>query len=939
MRVSRAREAASGSPARPQPGAGSSRNPLNPVHSALLDLQQSAGNRAVAQRLATLAQRGRGRPVLLRVQRCGPTPCDCSDEERADYAARQPEAPTAPVEDESPTVQLSPTVQPSPKVQRTPAVQRNADDDLADYIAKDLATYAASHKNPYAYIRDAFRRVDSDLRDNIAADFVQLQTADQLELHAGNPEGRALLDYMSEAMLTGHVTSFETLQANRILSAKGRVISPEQHQQEAKRIAGLRHEAEDSLNEMMVDRQASAIAQSLVPLVTSGRYATVTATIRDVSDSVEDNIAAHLVELLTTPQLEAAAKAGPGRVMLDVCYDAVITGSVTPFERLQGDRILAARLRGSDDTDPTAPLQSPTIFPLATGWGSTATIVAGLQANGTVKVYYDTRTGARQPQFRRALDTLSRRFGDATVFSGMILRPDEVVMAQLFDADGVIVPIAAIQLVDFFNQQQNDFVDKVTTITMLGATAGLGGIGGAGLLGWADTVAFAISAGSVVVKAYRREIAKTAGGRLFLEAWDVAEGVANLYGWGRLGVDGLRLVQAKVAPALRRWRAEGSAGLSAAERNAVTEVQATTDAWLDGVKRAEATEVAKAEARAADGAGRTTGEPKTTGPNKTGPDTTGAGEPSPRTEDLDPGPSTTGHATPGSPKAAAAVRRRKVAAGGQHEIHVTNERVEVCPIQRCPPLDDVVKPKAGDPKVAEEAAAAEKARAAGDATGAAEHAELALINAHVAVPSASDAVRVMTQAGKRLETQMWELELRIKSRRFREGLDAARKEGGGFVRGEVDQELRDLTVQANEAKTSVQQAAQAHAVTPDPDLVQMATDEVQAAQRAATSLDWDVEALEKRVLKPPVEPPRASPPSAAERALARDVTLSVNNPAVVNRQLTCRDYIAAFREPGVVRVFPTEYLAETVETALRDVASGKADSVVRKMLVDGRFAK
>ena len=121
----------------------------------------------------------------------------------------------------------------------------------------------------------------------------------------------------------------------------------------------------------------------------------------------------------------------------------------------------------------------------------------------------------------------------------MILRPDEVVMAQLFDSDGVVVPIAAIQLVDFYNQQLEDFASKFTTVTMLVPTwAGWGRRRGAARLG--GHAAFAISAGSIVVKAYRKEIAKTAGG-LFLEAWDMAEGVANLYGWGRLGVDGLRL--------------------------------------------------------------------------------------------------------------------------------------------------------------------------------------------------------------------------------------------------------------------------------------------------------------------------------------------------------------------------------------------------------------
>src|SRR3954465_11732022 len=58
----------------------------------VLDLQRMAGNAAVAQHLArrrTALPGGGG--GALQVQRCGPAPCNCSDDERADYAARHPE--------------------------------------------------------------------------------------------------------------------------------------------------------------------------------------------------------------------------------------------------------------------------------------------------------------------------------------------------------------------------------------------------------------------------------------------------------------------------------------------------------------------------------------------------------------------------------------------------------------------------------------------------------------------------------------------------------------------------------------------------------------------------------------------------------------------------------------------------------------------------------
>ena len=101
----------------------------------------------------------------------------------------------------------------------------------------------------------------------------------------------------------------------------------------------------------------------MTTFLAAGRYDAITKIIRDAAASIEDNVAAHLIELLTTPQLEAAAKVGPGRTMLDVCYDAIITGSVTDFERLQGDRILAARVTGSDNGVPGDALQTPPSSP------------------------------------------------------------------------------------------------------------------------------------------------------------------------------------------------------------------------------------------------------------------------------------------------------------------------------------------------------------------------------------------------------------------------------------------------------------------------------------------------------------------------------------------------------------------------------------------------
>jgi hypothetical protein len=156
------------------------------------------------------------------------------------------------------------------------------------------------------------------------------------------------------------------------------------------------------------------------------------------------------------------------------------------------------------------------------------------------------------------------------------------------------VPVSAIQLIDFANSQQEAFESQLKTVVILGATVGLGAVGGGGILGWADTITFAINVGSVFVQENRELIARTAFGRDFLEVWNYAEGIANYYGWARLGVDGLRAVHSKVSPALKRWRGEAPPkGLSSAETETIRTVKEKTNEWLDAVEKAEAVEAGK----------------------------------------------------------------------------------------------------------------------------------------------------------------------------------------------------------------------------------------------------------------------------------------------------------------------------------------------------------
>jgi Bacterial EndoU nuclease len=168
------------------------------------------------------------------------------------------------------------------------------------------------------------------------------------------------------------------------------------------------------------------------------------------------------------------------------------------------------------------------------------------------------------------------------------------VIVRLFDAGGTTVTVPAIRLIDFANQQKEDTLGKIKVVSIMAATVASGGIGAGGILGWADTIAFAINVGTLFISANRDAIAKTALGRRFLEVWDVTEGIVEYYNWGRLGVDGLRFIHAAVSAPYKRWLREVPTGLTSAEQETIAQAKQQTEAWLDAVQKAEAAEAAKA---------------------------------------------------------------------------------------------------------------------------------------------------------------------------------------------------------------------------------------------------------------------------------------------------------------------------------------------------------
>ncbi|MGE5379042.1 MAG: DUF4157 domain-containing protein [Bacteroidota bacterium] len=467
------------------------------------------------------------------------------------------------------------------------ALQRDWKDDLADEIAHDLNDYVAKNPTPYKHVIEVIHFSEKkELDDNVAAAFTELQSLAKLEKLAATPEGRAMLDVLYNAMMTGDVSRFESLQAARILYAKWKWMPTEVY-----KTAQLRDPAAASPAEIGVDQEASRIAHDLNEDVAKNRYREVINKINGLNSYIEDNVASHFLVLQSPDKLEKFAANNQGRTMLDVLYAALITGDVTDFERLQAERILEAKAK-RPSTSPEqylAQLKQETqyILPLSmqrTFRTSYAIFKATLERNGKIKVRYDDEI----------------HFWDADMFKedrknlppeseakrGFELDPDELVWLKLYDQREKLVPVRALTLIDYANQAMHQSVSVGVTAFEMGLFLGFGGLGafsGAGArtlaaevaagrasvsalrvaqgLLWADRVAMALPLVSMAINENREWILDKFphAGPVLLGILDQANRITEYYGWARMGVEGARYLKSKLGPVLADWRAERAA--------------------------------------------------------------------------------------------------------------------------------------------------------------------------------------------------------------------------------------------------------------------------------------------------------------------------------------------------------------------------------------------
>jgi hypothetical protein len=321
----------------------------------------------------------------------------------------------------------------------------------------------------------------------------------------------------------------------------------------------------------------------------------------------EDEAGAEFINVLSERNLDTLASSHHGRATLSVIYAAIITGKVTEFQREQANRVLLAKAR-QYTPEQYAQLSKtrgggrPTrIFPvrfMRISGGQDAPIEARLTKDGKVHVSYPVRV-KRHSMFQQEWDTQGNIFG-----YGEDINPNEIVGIKDYEAEGEagkrVVYLPALALIDYSNRAIQSTSGKIIEVSVIAATMGLGGGAAAGSRAAAehltatarwgshiakgarmlDRISDFVGIASLVITEHREWIIKRFGGpgKRLVQAADVANSIAGIYGMARLGQAGYGIVRDMQRASRDARRLGGS--LSEAEDQVLKRVDDETDAML-----------------------------------------------------------------------------------------------------------------------------------------------------------------------------------------------------------------------------------------------------------------------------------------------------------------------------------------------------------------------
>lgn len=316
--------------------------------------------------------------------------------------------------------------------------------------------------------------------------------------------------------------------------------------------------------------------------------------------SWEDEAASALVSRLKEEQLDKLASSYEGRYALTLMCIAMMTGSVSDFEREQGTRVLFAKMRQYSPNQFAEMAQHrsgkmPTrVFPIrfmrVTG-GAYASPLAELQDNGKIRVSYPQNV-TYSGEFAKELKTIGEFVGG----NGTEINPNEIVIIKDYEHGGSETPLPALALIDYSNQGDRSTLGKIVELSVFAATLGIAsGAAAAGEVGaeqatvrftataiWGarlakaahvlDVAANVIGVAAFVIDENRDWIVKKLGkaGEWLVRISDIANMAVAIYGFVRLAHAGFKLAKDfHAAASSARARAKG---LTNAEASIVDEV-------------------------------------------------------------------------------------------------------------------------------------------------------------------------------------------------------------------------------------------------------------------------------------------------------------------------------------------------------------------------------
>ena len=329
----------------------------------------------------------------------------------------------------------------------------------------------------------------------------------------------------------------------------------------------------------------------------------VQSVLNELSSTDRDDVSVAFSSNATDGDLVALAGSPDGRALLDRLYDELTSGSIGADEQQQANRILAARgqVRPIEEAAERVTARRRLIFPFRLPGLtvlSDAPISAERIGGGRIRVSMPPRVLGTS-MFRAETRTLPTE----VFIRGYELDADEWISVKLYDEGGVVISRPALYLLELSNRTTSRIWQTIGTTVAIGLTFGVGGGGAAGgaaaargvtwgprVVTFLDRASIGLFLAGTVVREHRGWIIETFGdiGRALVEAMEVAESLAAVYGLGRVAFSVPRVISS-LRNAWRNWRtSQAFQQMSGSDLRRGQEISQRTERLLDSADEATA---------------------------------------------------------------------------------------------------------------------------------------------------------------------------------------------------------------------------------------------------------------------------------------------------------------------------------------------------------------